>query len=74
MATGSTREYPQVQRFTAPMLAVFSEMARMHSAYLHEAVPPDVYESSMQRCDRVLRIIEERIAASVGEPALQRTA
>lgn len=58
----ASRDYPLVQRYTTPMLRVFSEMARMHSAFLHEAVPTDTYEDSMSRCDRLTKAIEARIA------------
>lgn len=58
----ASRDYPLVQRYTTPMLRVFAEMARMHSAFLHEAVPTDTYEDSMSRCDRLTKAIEARIA------------
>lgn len=58
----SSRSYPLVQRYTTPMLRVFAEMARMHSAFLHEAIPTDAYENSMSRCDRLTKVIEMRIA------------
>ena len=59
----ATRDYPLVQRYTSPMLRVFAELARMHSAYLHEAIPVDAYEDSIRRCEALRRTIESRILA-----------
>lgn len=75
MPEKAQRQYPQVQRFTSPMLAVFSEMARMHSAHIHGAIPSDVCDASMARCDSIRRMIERRIASAAGEGnAIKHTA
>lgn len=64
----ATRDYPLVQRYTSPMLRVFAELARMHSAYLHEAIPVDAYEDSIRRCEALRGAIERRIVAEAGCP------